>query len=185
MHHSSVGGGGKSGFEERGPHLKGTRAVFAVVAQRKPAADRADGLEASGSPRAVCSFRPGSSMLHAAFPAWVPCYTPRFRPGSSMLHAAFPAWVLLATRRFSGLGPPCYTPRFRPGSGQGPPCYTLCFRSGFDLAGYIALPIWVWTGSCFVHRELPAWFSLGHSGYTACFWSGSRRGPFVHGALPA
>ena len=115
-------------------------------------------------------FRPGSSMLYAAFPACVllatsrfsglgpPCYTPLFRPGSSMLHAAFPAWVL-ATRRFSGLGPPCYKPLFRPGSSM--------LHAAFDLAGYIALPVWVLTGSCIVHRELPAWFSLGHSGYTA------------------
>lgn len=92
-----------------------------------------------------------------------------FRPGS-FLHAALPAWVLHAIRRFSGLCPPCYKPLFRPGSSM--------LHAAFDLAGYIALPVWVLSGSCIVHRELPAWFSLGHSGYTACFWSGCRRGPF-------
>ena len=140
MHHSSVGGGGKSGFEERGPHLKGTRAVFAVVAQRKPAADRADGLEASGSPRAVCSFRPGS-FLHAALPAWVLHATRRVSGLGPLLHAPFPAWVLHATRRVSRLGPPCYAPLFRPGS---------------SLL-HAAFPAWVWSGSSLLHAVLPVW----------------------------
>lgn len=116
-----------------------------------------------------------------------PCYTPRFPPGSSLLRAAFPAWVLLATRRVSGLGlvrvllaTRCAsglgltlldTLRFPSGSGLGRALCTASFRPGLVwviLGTRHASGLGLGVALLYTERFRPD-FGPGHSGYTVCF----------------
>ena len=98
---AAVGEGGNGGFEERGTRLKEIPAVFAVVAERKRAADDAGCLEVIGSPRAV--YGVGVVLLGTRH-AFV-----------LLVWAGSCGW----TARFrSGLGRSGYTVNCQSGSGQ-------------------------------------------------------------------